>query len=415
MNAAGTRSFRALLLAVFVSSVPATLILPMMPSLGTAFGIGAVELGLLVGVYPLTSMIAAPFWGRMSDRFGRKPVLVATLFGGAFAFIVFAVSSSWIGLFVARAMQGLAGTPRGVAFAVASDISDNNELASRMGSVTAAMAMGFALGPIAGGLFMGEDPASWLGQLRTWLGLPGAGFNHVLPSLLGVTVNLLAVVSIVTGFRESWHPGEAGKKKTGDGDIVRRSFGDAILQASVIVAILFFLLSGFIQGSLQFSFALWADITRGWTAQYIAWAGAFIGLGFAVGSGALLKPVTRRLGLEKTVLAGTIIDALGLTMFLVLQGSTPLALAALFISSLGGAFWGTTILTLLSREIDERDQGLALGVANGATLFGRVLGPALAGWLAANVAAGGPFALILFCVSLAILRAVLLVREHRRT
>ncbi len=411
MNPAQLRSFRALLLATFVSSIPATLILPMMPSFGAEFGISAAELGLLVGVYPLTSMVASPFWGRMSDRFGRKPVLIATLSGGALAFTVFAMSTSWLGLFAGRAMQGLAGTPRGIGFAVASDISDADELAGRMGAVTAAMALGFAIGPILGGLFMGEDPDSWLGILREFVGLPGAGFNHVLPSVLGIAVNIIAIVSIIAGFRESWHPDEAAARAAASG-AARRDFAQAILHASVIVAILFFLLSGFIQGSLQFAFAMWADLTRGWTAQYIAWSSAFIGFGFAVGSGVFLKPVSKRLGLEKTVLTGTLIDATGLTLFLFFQESTGLALAGLFVSSMGGAFWGTTILTLLSREIDERDQGVALGVANGATLLGRVLGPAFAGWLAANVLPGAPFVLILSCVSLAILRAVLLVRRR---
>jgi MFS family permease len=413
VNATERSSFRALLIAVFVSSIPATLILPMMPSLGAAFDIGATELGLLVGIYPLTSMVVSPFWGRMSDRYGRKPVLLATLLGGAIAFTVFALSTSWLGLLAGRAMQGLAGTPRGIGFAVASDISDEENLSGRMGSVTASMAAAFTIGPIIGGLFMGEDPNSWLGQLRTLIGLPGAGFNHVLPSLIGIFVNLAAMGLIATGFRESWHP-EAAERVERAPDSRRRSFSSAILQASVIVTILFFLLSGFIQGSLQFSFALWADLTRGWTAQYIAWSGAMIGLGFAVGSGVLLKPLTRRIGPERTVLTGTLIDATGLCAFLLLQQNTVLALGALFVSTLGGAFWATTILTLLSREIDERDQGLALGFANGATLLGRVIGPAFAGYLAANVAAGAPFGFMLLCVALAIVRGILLVRDHRR-
>ena len=108
------RTMRALLTIVFISAVPTTLILPMMPSLGTQFGVSPAELGFLVGIYPLMSMLASPFWGKLSDRYGRKPILICTLAGGALAFLVFALSSSWVGLFIARAMQGLAGTPRGI-------------------------------------------------------------------------------------------------------------------------------------------------------------------------------------------------------------------------------------------------------------------------------------------------------------
>lgn len=407
------RSFRALLVAVFVSAIPTTLILPMMPSFGTAFGISAPQLGLLVGIYPLVSMLVSPFWGRMSDRFGRKPVLIATLLGGALAFAVFAFSTSWLGLLAGRAMQGLAGTPRGIGFAVASDMSDDKSLSARMGAVTAAMAMAFTIGPLIGGLFMGEDPDSMIGRLRLLFGLPGDGFNHVMPSILGVLVNLIAAATIALRFRESWNPAEFVAKERAPGD-TRSSFATAIWQAAVIVAILFFLLSGFIQGSLQFAYAMWADLTMQWTAQYIAWSGAVIGLGFAVGSGALLKPMTRRYGPERTVLIGTFIDVSGLTLFILMQEHTFVALSGLFLASIGSGFWATTILTLLSREIDERDQGLALGVANGASLLGRVLGPAFAGYLASAVSPGAPFGFLLACVLVAAGRAILLVRNHSR-
>jgi len=413
LNPEKLRSFRALLLAVFVSAIPTTLILPMMPSFGTAFDISAPQLGLLVGIYPLVSMFVSPFWGRMSDRYGRKPILIITLLGGAAAFAVFALSTSWMGLLAGRAMQGMAGTPRGIGFAAASDMSDEKDLSANMGAVTASMAIAFTIGPLIGGLFMGENPDSLIGQLRSLAGLPGAGFNHVMPSLLGVVVNVIAALVIVLRFRESWHPKEHAKKPIADDD-KRRGFNEAILHAAVIVAIFFFLLSGFIQGSLQFSFAMWADLTMNWTAQYIAWSGALIGLGFAVGSGALLKPMTRRFGPERTVFFGTLIDAAGLTVFVVMQEYTVVALAALFISSVGNGFWGTTILTLLSREINERDQGLALGFANGASLLGRVLGPAFAGYLATDIAPEAPFGFLLVCVAVAAVRATVLVRQHQR-
>jgi MFS family permease len=89
-----------------------------------------------------------------------------------------------------------------------------------------------------------------------------------------------------------------------------------------------------------------------------------------------------------------------------------IALTGLMISSTGGALWATTILGLLSRDIDPRDQGLALGVANGAALFGRVMGPVLAGYLAVSIAPAAPFFVILMCISLAIIRGITLVRQR---
>ena len=227
---------------------------------------------------------------------------------------------------------------------------------------------------------------------------------------MGCLLNAVAAGIILVGFRETWHPDRtspsAETKATRTAE-----FRAAILQPDVIIAILFFLLSGVIQGSLQFAFSLWADMERGWNAQQIAWSGAAIGLGFAIGSGAVLRPLLHRVGQEKTVLAGTLIDAIGLTLFLTNQHSPVLALTGLFISSLGGALWATTILGLISRDIDASHQGLALGIANGAALLGRVAGPALAGSLAVNISPGAPFGLILGCVALAIGRALTLARR----
>ena len=285
---------------MLVSSIPATLILPMMPSLGVAFSVDATQLGLLVGIYPLMSMLASPFWGKLSDRYGRKPILIITLLGGAAAFMCFALSTSWLGLFIGRALQGLAGTPRGIGFAVASDMAGPGERASGMGAVTAAMAIGFTVGPLMGGLLMGENPDSWLGALRAWLGLAPGGFSHVVPSLFGVLLNVGAAVIIVLTFHETWKPGSVATKPVDASAAPTHSFAEAIVQRSVIIAILFFLLSGLVQGSLQFAFALWANMDRGWLAQEIAWASTIIGLGFALGSGGILRPMVHRIGQEKT-------------------------------------------------------------------------------------------------------------------
>ena len=410
MSSDNSTTMRALLAAMFVSSIPATLIIPMMPSLGTAFDVSPAGLGLLIGIYPLMSMLASPLWGKLSDRFGRKPILICTLAGGALAFLVFALSTSWLGLLAARALQGLAGTPRGIGFAVASDMSEDGDRAAAIGKVTAAMAIAFTLGPLIGGLFMGENPDSLIGSLRLALGLPGGGFNHVVPALLGMTLNLIALVMIVTGFRETWRGTREPRAAAKDGPATH-SFAEAVFHLPVLLAIAFFLLSGFIQNSLQFSFTLWADIRFSWTAQQIAWASAVMGLGFALGSGGLLRPMVKRFGQERTVLTGTVIDATGLCLFLAFQANPVVALAGLFVASLGGSLWATTILGLLSRRIDAQDQGVALGVANGASLFGRVLGRAFAGYLAGSIDPGAPFLVVLGCVAVAILRGAMLVRK----
>ncbi|MDP7041101.1 MAG: hypothetical protein QGF91_00460, partial [Gammaproteobacteria bacterium] len=111
---------------------------------------------------------------------------------------------------------------------------------------------------------------------------------------------------------------------------------------------------------------------------------------------------------------GALIDASGLVIFLVFQATPLIALLGLTVASLGGSLWSTTILGLMSRQIDPADQGLALGVANGAALLGRVMGPAFAGLMAGSVDPGAPFMIILGCVLMAVVRGATLVRAHAK-
>lgn len=405
----------AVLAAVFVSSIPATIVLPMLPSIGSSFGVAPTQLGLLVGIYPLMSMIASPLWGRLSDRFGRRPILLTSLAGGSIAFVVFGLSDSFAGLLVARAMQGLAGTPRGLAFAIASDLTDARNRARGMGAVTAAMAIGFTVGPLIGGLFMSETPGSLLASLRVLLGASPAGFSHLVPALLGTLLNASGFLIVLIGFRETWTPAD---RSVGDGDgriATEHRLLSVMASTAVLIAVGMFLLSGFIQGSQQFAFTLWADMDMRWTAQQIAWATALLGLGFALASGVVLRPMVKRIGSAHTVLSGAIVDLTGLVIFLSLSGNWPMALTGLFISALGGGLWSTTILSLLSREIPEQHQGAALGIANGAGLVGRVTGPVVAGSLASAISPRSPFLLLLICITAVILRGLHYVRAERKT
>ena len=129
---------RALLIAMFVSSIPSTLILPMIPSLGEQFGVAAAQLGLLVGIYPLMSMLASPLWGKLSDRFGRKPILILTMIGSAAAYGLMAwadmLGNVWL-LLISRFLTGLMAGNFAAATAYVTDITPADKRAQGMGMV----------------------------------------------------------------------------------------------------------------------------------------------------------------------------------------------------------------------------------------------------------------------------------------
>jgi DHA1 family tetracycline resistance protein-like MFS transporter len=405
---------RGLLLAIFVSAMPGTIILPMIPSLGREFGVSSAALGLLFGIYPLTSVIAGPLWGRISDRLGRKPALLGSLAGTAVSFVLFGLATSYEGLFLARALQGLSGSARGIGFAVMGDTTEGAERAAGIGSVSASMALAFTVGPVVGAAFMGEHPGLVLRVLREAIGAPATGFDHLLPSLVGALMNVAAFLIVLTGFTETLRrrPQESAHEDGGrPGD---NSLAAALASAVVLVLITQFALSGLIQGTLQFSFTLLANTVLAWTAQQVALSLAALGLGFVLASGVFMRPLLRRFTPAQVMLGGVLIDIAGMLLFLGNPESGTVVLAGLFVSSLGGGFWATIIVGMISREAPEAHQGLVMGIANGAGLVGRVAGPPLAGLAAESFGAHAPFGAILACQFLILLTVIGRMRAARR-
>jgi len=407
-------SLRGLLLAIFVSAMPGTIILPMIPSLGAEFSVTPAALGLLFGIYPLTSVLAGPLWGRISDRLGRKPALLGSLAGTCASFVLFGYATSFEGLFIARALQGLSGSARGIGFAVMSDTTAGEQRAAGMGSVSAAMALAFTVGPVLGAAFMGESPAGPLRLLRELAGAPPTGFDHLLPSLVGALLNLIAFVIVLAGFQETRDrharaEDAAARASAGRHDSLRAALAGAI----VLILISQFALSGLIQGTLQFSFTLLADTVLRWTAQQVALSLAVLGLGFVLASGVFLRPLLRRLPAARVMLIGLAIDITGIVTFLSNPDSGPVVLTGLFLSSLGGGFWGTLIVGAISRETPQAHQGVVMGIANGAGLIGRVAGPPLAGLAADALGPRAPFGAILVCLVLIAVTTLRAARNRR--
>ncbi len=382
---------RALLLAIFVSSIPGTIILPMMPSLGERYGIGGFELGLLFGVYPFMSFVASPVLGRLSDRPGRRPILLLSLAGAAAAFVAFGLAASFWSLLMARALQGVAGSTRGLGFAIIGDLTKADDRSAGMGYVSAAMATAFTVGPLLGGLFMGENPGPLLTDLRELVGASSLGFDHRLPSLIGAVLNVLGFFVILFGFKETYVPPVKEDMQATEKDEQHRKLAKLLLSVGVLLLISQFLFSGFIQGTIQFSMALWADVILNWTAQQIAYSLAVIGIAWMIASLFFIRPATRRFGDERTVVIGTAIDGLGVGLFLLNVAYWPLALTGLFISTFGSAMWSTTLIGILSKKASDAHQGSILGVANSAGLIGRVIGPAVAGLIVERFNPAAPF------------------------
>jgi DHA1 family tetracycline resistance protein-like MFS transporter len=147
-----------LLLTVFIDLVGFGIILPILPFYAQAFDATPLQITLLVAVYSAVQIASSPIWGRLSDRYGRKIILLLTLTGGAMAYLWFGLVESLAGLFAARALSGAMAGNIAVAQAYMADISDTDDLAGAMSRLGGAFGLGFVAGPALGGLLIGVQP-----------------------------------------------------------------------------------------------------------------------------------------------------------------------------------------------------------------------------------------------------------------
>ena len=167
------------------------ILIPLVPYMADRFGISAALITPILGIYSLCQLFAAPLWGRLSDRYGRRPILISSLAGACVSYLLLGYAHNVAGLVVARALAGFMAGNIAAAFAYASDISTPADRAKSMGMVGAAIGIGFMLGPAIGGVLAGDN-------IQT--------ANFVRPAAVSAALSIVAIALVVFVLRESHAP-----------------------------------------------------------------------------------------------------------------------------------------------------------------------------------------------------------------
>ena len=146
-----------LFLIVVIDLIGFGIIIPLLPFYAEHYQATPAQVGFLMAIYSVTQFFAAPFWGHLSDRIGRKPVLLGSMAGAALAYIWLGTAETLLALFAARAMAGFMAGNISTAFAYIADITTKENRAKGMGLMGAAFSIGFILGPAIGGILAGSD------------------------------------------------------------------------------------------------------------------------------------------------------------------------------------------------------------------------------------------------------------------
>lgn len=359
------------------------IIIPLLPYLTSSLGENAFAIGLLMAVYPLMQFIFAPVWGTLSDKYGRRPFLLLSLFGSVLAHTLFAVSTTYTFLFIARMLAGFFGASISAAMAYIADISKPEERTKRMGLIGAAFGLGFILGPALGGVF---------GILGQKLGST-APFGQQFAALMAGVICLFNFIFAFFSLEESLKNKIISTKLSIKTLFVNAKFL-AIVQAIKLPVIGKLLIIGFMFSlamvHMEVSLFLFMKERFHWTLFESSMGFAYIGLIMVISQVGLIRILVPLFGEKNLLLLGLIFTALSLTGIAMSYTLWPLVFS---ISLLGfaysffqPAFNGS--LSLLSKSFE---QGKRLGLAQSMGSLGRIVGSALAGWLYLHYGMQSPF------------------------
>lgn len=367
------RALIVLLAVIYLMIAGFGLVIPLLPFFARAFDAPAWQVTLLFSVFSVGQFIGEPFWGRLSDRIGRKPVLVLTISMVGVTYAAFAFAPNiWVA-FGLRFLNGIfAGNISTLQGALA-DITPPEKRAGRMGIMAAAFSAGFSTGPAIGGL----------------LAQPSRGaLGFQLPLLVAAGFALASALAVILLLREHRPEASAKPVKRVKTARLREAFGHPVIGRVVMIS--FIVVVGF--AGVEATYGLWTEQRFGWGPRQIGLAFMVIGLMGAIFQGMVTGRLARRYGEAATLAGGLVFIFLGV----VTQGLSPnwlIAMAGFLFVCFGQSICFPNVSALISRAAPPDRQGEMLSVNTSGMALGRIVGPVMAGQAFSLIQPGAPFAI----------------------
>jgi len=353
-----------LFLTVFVDLVGFGIVLPLLPFYADRFGASGLQIGVLVFSYSAAQLLFAPIWGRLSDRYGRRPILIIGLLGSAVSYVIFAYAGSILALLLSRVMAGVGGANIPVAQAYIADITPPEKRAGGMGLIGAAFGLGFIFGPAIGGLLAPVAPEA-----------PGLAAAALCALNAGLAIFFLPEsLSVAERGRRFVRQAIAAADAPSRLEEVRILFRDPRFVQILLLSFLF--TAAF--SSMHPVFPLFVDGRLGLGERGVGWLFTFLGTVSAIMQGGVVRALAPRIGERGLVRLCAIPFAAGL---LLIGFSQSLAVLLLGLTLLAVGFGGTlpSLVSLLSRAVPDDVQGGSLGIGQSVTASARIFGPFLGG------------------------------------
>lgn len=344
-------------LTVFIDMVGFGIVIPILPLYSETLHATPFELGMVLASFSLMQLIFTPILGRLSDRVGRKPVLTVCLFGTALGFLILGFAHTLWLLLLGRIIDGITGGNISTAQAYIADVTPPEKRSKSMGLIGAAFGLGFMFGPAIGGL---------LGQ-----------FSLEAPFFFAAGISALNAFALTFFLPESL-PAEkrvSAKEHTSMMETLSR-----IKDTPLFPLMLCTLTSMISFSGVTALFTLFTEHRFGWHAEENGWLFAYIGLLGVIVQGGLIGRLVPRVGERSLILVGLSLLIVSIFLFPIdLGDSTLLVWIGCTGLSIGNGFLAPVLSGWTSRSTDPRSQGVVMGVMQGTSSLGRLLGPFLGG------------------------------------
>ncbi|MBZ0256883.1 MFS transporter [bacterium] len=347
------RTLTLVFFTVFLDLLGFGILIPLLPYVATDYGATSFEVGLLMAIYSLAQFIFAPVWGRLSDKVGRRPIMILSLIGSVVGYLMFAFSHTLTMLFISRLLSGAAAANISTANAIVADVMPPEKRTKGMGLVGAAIGLGFVFGPAVASVFVGKD-------------------DYMLPFLIAAGLSAFDLLLVFFILPET-------RKVTGAEVPGRRRFSMKLLSGAMkvkyIPSLLMISLCYYTAFSaMESTFALFVFKEFGWSARMNGMVLFCVGLVLAFVQGGLVGRVSKILG-DFSVLTYGLAGLTAGLLLMCLSYSPNLFLPSVFILSVSAGFATPSMTSLVSQLSSDDVQGGMLGMMQSTASMGRILGP----------------------------------------
>ena len=353
---------------VFIDLVGFGILLPLLPYYAESLGASSLQVGLLSTSYSLMQFLFTPVWGRLSDRYGRRPLILLSLAGSCLGFLVFGLAHDLLLLFAARMVAGVAGAIIPTTHAYIADVTGPEDRARRMGLVGAAFGLGFTLGPAIGGVL--------------------SPYGYGKPALLASAMAGANLVFAYFKLPESLS--EETRRQARKRHLSFRTFTEAFMNPRLGILLVLLFVVTFAFSNMEATFGLLNAHLYGLSARQTGYLFTYIGILLGLVQGLLVGRLVKRIGESLCMTLGTLSMVFGLSL-MPFAPDIPSYCAIIALIAFGTGINNPSMLSLLSRYSGVDEQGRIMGIAQSMGSLGRILGPIWGGYTFGAVGIRSPF------------------------